>query len=155
MTISVLIAIVLIGILLVLIELFVIPGISIAGIGGFILIAAGIYFAFHFFDMRVGFIVLSTNLTATIILLYFAFRSKTWKNVGLKSEIDSKFESFNKEDIKIGDIGKTITRLAPGGKVMVNDIICEAKSRIGFIDENTEIEVINIENTKIIVKPKN
>ncbi|MFC2138562.1 NfeD family protein, partial [Bacteroidota bacterium] len=132
-----------------------IPGISVAGIGGFILISGGVYIAFHYFGMRIGFIVLSTNLTATIILLYFAFRAKTWKNIGLKSEINSKFETFDKDEIKIGDTGKTISRLAPMGKVMVNDVICEAKSRIGFVDENTEIEVIEIENTNIIVKPKN
>ncbi len=154
MTLSVLIAIVLIGILLVLVELFVIPGISIAGVGGFALIVGGIYIAFHYFDEKTGYIVLSVNIIATIILMFFAFRAKTWKNVGLKSEINSKFESFDKSQINIGEIGKTITRLAPMGKVMVNDMIYEAKSKFGFIDENTDIEVIAIENTKLIVKPK-
>ena len=75
--------------------------------------------------------------------------------MGLKANIDSRNEPFDNDKIHAGDTGKTITRLAPVGKAMVNDIICEAKSTGGFINENTEIEVIKVLNTQIIVKPKN
>ena len=45
------------------------------------------------------------------------------------------------EKIKAGDVGKSLTRLNPIGKVMVNDIVLEGKSSVGFIDENSEIVV--------------
>ena len=47
------------------------------------------------------------------------------------------------------DTGKTITRLAPIGKAMVNNTICEAKSTANFIDENTEITVVKLNNNQI------
>ncbi len=75
--------------------------------------------------------------------------------MGLQTNIASRNEPFDTENIHPGDVGKTITRLAPIGKAMVNDIICEAKSTGGFINENTDIEVIKVLSTQIIVKPKN
>ena len=74
--------------------------------------------------------------------------------MGLRANIESRNEPFDTQKIKPGDIGKTITRLAPMGKALVNDITCEAKSTGTFINENTEIEVIKVLNTQIIVKPK-
>jgi len=37
----------------------------------------------------------------------------------------------------------------------VNEVICEAKSTGSFIDENTDIEVLQVLSTQIIVKPLN
>jgi membrane-bound ClpP family serine protease len=45
--------------------------------------------------------------------------------------------------------------LAPIGKAMINDKMVEAKSITGFIDENTEIVIVKIQNTNVVVKPKN
>jgi membrane-bound ClpP family serine protease len=57
--------------------------------------------------------------------------------------------------IKIGDKGKTITRLNPMGRVMVGNEHYEAKSIDKLIDQNTEVEIVKIESNKIIVKPLN
>lgn len=155
MTLTAIILLILLGIFLIFVEFFIIPGISIAGIGGVLLIGGGTYAAFHYFGTKIGFIVMVISVIVTIIMLFFVFRSRTWKKIGLTTEIDGKFKSFDNEKINVGDTGITISRLAPMGKVMVNDIMCEAKSRMGFIDENCEIEVVKIENTRIIVKLKN
>jgi len=155
MSVFVIILIILLGIVLLLVEFLIIPGITIAGIGGFILMGGGTYFAYKFHGNEVGNYFLLGTIIATILAMYFAFRSKTWKKLGLKSSIDSKFESFDKSKINIGDWGVTTTRLAPIGKAMVNDIICEAKSLYEFIDEKTEIEVTKVINNQIIVKLKN
>ena len=75
--------------------------------------------------------------------------------MGLKANIESRNLPFDTEKIHAGDTGMTITRLAPVGKAVVNDIICEAKSIGGYINQNTNIEVVKVLNTQIIVKPKN
>jgi len=49
----------------------------------------------------------------------------------------------------------TVTRLVPGGKVLVNGEYFEAKSVDILIDPRQEIEVIRIEDNKVIVKPIN
>ena len=37
--------------------------------------------------------------------------------------------------------------------VMVNELVREAKSIEGFIDEHSDIEVVSVEGTRIVVKP--
>jgi len=56
--------------------------------------------------------------------------------------------------VKPGDTALTVSRLAPMGKVMVNDLMFEAKSTGPYINQNTEVEIVKIEGNKLIVKPK-
>ena len=154
MSLTVVIILIALGILLLIIELLIIPGITIAGIGGVILLITGIYFAYKNQGTEVGNYILLGSVVIGLTAAMYSLRTKTWKNVGLNSNIDSKVEAFDKAKINVGDHGKTVTRLAPIGKAMVNDVICEAKSHAEFIDENTDIEVIKINNNQIIVKSK-
>ena len=75
----------------------------------------------------------------------------------LKTSIDSKVDNIRSEEgrVKPGDRGVTVTRLVPGGKVLVNGEYYEAKSVDILIDPRQEIEVIRIEDNKVIVKPIN
>ncbi len=59
---------------------------------------------------------------------------------------------ITEDQIKVGDRGKAMTRLAPMGKIEVNGIVREAKSLEGYIDEHSDIEVVAVEGTRISVK---
>jgi len=154
MSLLAIIVIILLGIFLLLIEFLVIPGFTVFGIAGFLFIFLGIGSAYYFHNVITGHITLSATVVASFGVMYYIFKRKTWKHLGLKANIESRNEPFKVELIRPGDLGKTITRLAPMGKAQVNDVVCEAKSTGGFINENTEIEVIKVLNTQIIVKPK-
>ena len=153
MTVFTIILLIALGLLLLLIEFAVIPGITIAGIGGFILLGFSVYIAFIEFGTAIGFFTLTFVLIASPVLLYLLFHSKAGKKMILESLIDSKVETNVSEKIQIGDIGKTIGRLAPTGKVKVHGETLEAVSTGGFVDHNTEIKVIKILSNKIIVEP--
>lgn len=142
------------GIIMLLIEFLVIPGISVAGIAGFLLMLGGLIASYYYHGAQTGLYTLLITVVISGITVYYVFKRNTWKKIGLESTIDSRNSPFDISMIHAGDMGKAITRLAPIGKVMVNDIICEGKSFTGFIDENTEIEVIKVLNTQLIVKPK-
>jgi len=142
------------GIIMLLIEFLVIPGISVAGIAGFLLMLGGLIASYYYHGVQTGLYTLLITVAFSAVTVYYVFKRNTWKKIGLDSTIDSKHNPFDVTLIHPGDTGKSITRLAPVGKVMVNDIICEAKSFTGYIDENTEIEVIKVLNTQLIVKPK-
>ena len=73
----------------------------------------------------------------------------------LESQVDSTVDALDPEKIKVGDTGKTIGRLAPTGKARVNGEVVEAQSTGGYIDHNTEIRVLKILASKIIVEPLN
>ena len=123
---------ILLGIFLFLIEFLLIPGVTVAGIGGLILVTAGIYIAFNAHGVDMGLITLGVTIVSSVIILAFSLRSRTWKRVMLNTNIDSKANEGPLEgSIKPGDKGETVTRLAPVGRVRVNEIVMDAKSISG------------------------
>jgi membrane-bound ClpP family serine protease len=155
MTVIAIIMLIFLGLLLLLIEFAVIPGVTVAGIGGFVLLGLSVYIAFFEYGTGIGFLTLAVVLIASPIMIYYLFQSKTGKKMILESLIDSKVDTVVSEKIHVGDLGKTIGRLAPSGKAKVNGETVEAVSTGGFVDHNTEIKVLKILSNKIIVEPVN
>lgn len=155
MSILAIILLILLGLLLLLIEFAVIPGVTIAGIGGFLLLGGAVYVAFAQYGTLPGFITLAVVLILAPAMVYYFFKSRTGKKMILQKNIDGKVDLINKEKIAVGDTGKTIGRLAPMGKVKINGETVEAHSTGAFIDHNTEIRILKIESNKIIVEPLN
>ncbi|WP_297090557.1 NfeD family protein [uncultured Draconibacterium sp.] len=155
MSILAIILLILLGLVLLLIEFAVIPGVTIAGIGGFLLLGGAVYVAFAEYGTLPGFITLALVLILAPALVYYFFKSRTGKKMILEKNISGKVDLINREKVFVGDTGKAIGRLAPMGKVKVNGEIIEAQSTGAFIDHNTEIKVLKIESNKIIVEPLN
>ncbi len=153
MTLLAIVLLIIIGLVLLLIEFAVIPGVTIAGIGGFLLLAASVYIAFVQLGNIAGFITLAFVLIASPILIYYFFKSRAGKKMILGSEIKGKVENFEPGKLKVGDTGKTIGRLAPMGKIKVNGEVVEAQSTGTFIDPHTEIRILKINSNQIIVEP--
>lgn len=154
MSLTAIILLIVLGIILLLIELLIIPGISVAGIAGFLCLIAGVIASYIFLGEKTGHLILLGSVILSVIVIIFTFQTKTWKKMGLSTEINSKVTPFETDKIKAGDNGKSITRLNPIGKVIINDIVCEAKSMGGIIDVNADIEVVKVNSTQVIVKLK-
>ncbi len=152
MSLLAIVLLIMLGLLLLLIEFAIIPGVTIAGIGGFLLLAASVYIAFTDLGTVAGFITLAVVLIASPIMVYYLFKSKAGKKMILDSEIDGKVENFSHDKLKVGDTGKTIGRLAPMGKIKVNGEVVEAQSNGTFIDHQTKIRITKIHLNKIIVE---
>lgn len=151
---TVVIILIVLGILLFVIEFLLVPGITIAGIGGLVLTVFGVYKAFNDFGSTTGVWVLIGTLMLSVFVIAMSLRARTWNRLMLKTNVQGTVDSDITEDqIKGGDLGTTMTRLAPMGKIKVNRIVREAKSIEGFIDEHTDIEVVSVEGTRISVKP--
>lgn len=153
MTAFTIILLIFLGLLLLLIEFAVIPGVTIAGIGGFALLGLSVYIAFAEYGTGIGFLTLTFVLVASPLLIVYFFKSKSGKKMVLESLIDGKVETINNEKVHTGDTGKTIGRLAPSGKVKINGEVMEAQSVSGYVDHNTEIRVVKILTNKVIVEP--
>lgn len=151
MNLFVIILLLFIGILLCLLEVLVIPGITVAGIGGFLAMGTGVYLSFKEFGILGGNIVLISVILINIVIIIYSLRSKTWKKLMLQTNLTSSISSdINK--VNIGDKGVSITRLAPMGRVKIGEFEVEAQAFGGLLNENTNVEVLQIEKTKIIVK---
>ena len=145
---------IIIGLVFLALEILVIPGVGIAGIIGFILIAFGVWQTYAAHGMLAGHLVLAGTFALTILTLVLSLRGKTWKKLALSTAIDSKVNTIDEKLLKPGDSGKTVSRLAPMGKALINGEFYEVSTNGDFIDQQTEIEVLKIEYNKIIVKRK-
>ena len=154
MSVTAIILLIVLGIFLFVVEFLLVPGVTVAGIGGAIIMAVAVYAAYKTHGSVVGNYTLMATLVLSVGGFAYALRAKTWKRLALSKNIESKVEvGLENEAVKVGDRGETLTRMAPIGKVLINDIIVEGKSQEGFLDQKTPVEVIKVMNTQIIVKP--
>ena len=140
------------AVILFLVELFVIPGISVAGFlaGGCIIFAN--YYAFAYMGTTAGVITLIISALACIGSLVWFMRSKTLDKIALKKNITSKVDRSAEDKVKVGDIGVTTTRLALIGYAEINGDIVEVKSSDGFLNEKTPIIVDRIADGVLLVE---
>jgi len=149
---TVIAVLVVVGLLFLMLEILVVPGTTVVGVVGFILIAIGIWQTYAAYGSPAGHYVLAGTLVLTIVALWLSLRSKTWKRVMLHSEVDGRANVIEEHSIEIGDEGISVSRLVPMGKAMFNDQYFEVTSTGDFIDEKIKIVVVKIEHNKIYVK---
>ena len=150
----VVVTLILIGMAFLLLELLVIPGTGVAGIIGFILLGIGVWQAYVYYDAYIGHWVLAGTIAGTVAVLVYSLRAKTWRRVALKTEINSRVNIIDEDKLKPGDVGKSISRLVPGGKAVFNNEFYEVRSLGKFIDPGVDIVIDKIEDHKIFVKLK-
>ncbi|HOT13283.1 MAG TPA: NfeD family protein [Bacteroidales bacterium] len=154
MTILTIVLLVALAIFLLVLELFIIPGISIAGIGAILVYAGAIAIAYIKLGVVGGNITLAASIISSAIAVYIFFKPSTWKRVTLSTEITAKVPEYEVCSLlKPGMQGVAKTRLGPMGEIEINDIITEAQSMGAIINANTPIEIVYIEDHKIFVKP--
>lgn len=161
----------LLGIGLIALEIFVIPGFGIAGISGIILALAGLLLVMlenDSFDFSL--VSESSFVQALTVLLVSIFGgsilvvsvagkiidSKAFKRLTLQERLDTKegyTSTFFKEPM-VGKTGKAYTVLRPSGKVIIDDVIYDAFSRNDFVNQGEEIVVIEESTTSLKVKKK-
>ncbi len=163
------IAIFIIGLILLAVELFVIPGFGVFGILGLLCILTGLTLgmvpndAFDFTFVPSGdlFVALLTVILAAIaaigLIFFFAPKVNQWSafsTIALANtqRRDEGFTSTSYADTLLGKEGVTHTRLMPSGKVLIDDELYDAYSRGEFIDRGEKITVISTEGTSIRVK---
>lgn len=160
-----------VGLVLIGMEVFVIPGFGIAGILGITITLGSLIlvmlnndaFDFTFVDMDeilVASIVASVGIfggLAALFIIGVKFTdSKFFARVALTdtmSRSEGYTSSFNKESM-VGKSGTAHTVLRPSGKVIIEDEVYDAYTRGEYIEKDTEIIVTSDEGTSLKVKIK-
>ncbi len=146
---------ILLGIFFLLVEIFLLPGISIAGIGGALLLLGGIVYSYIYLGTTGGNIALALSVIMLAGTFAWLVKSKSIDKIALTTDIDQSVDNSHLKKIQVGDTGTAVSRLNPIGNVLVNEILVEGKTADGeFIDEDTEIEVVKVETYNILVKKK-
>jgi membrane-bound ClpP family serine protease len=143
------------GIVLLLIEVTILPGITVAGVGSFLVLVYSVYLAFTTYGSLVGFLTLAFVLIVSPLLVYYFFKGKAGKSMVLNTVLTGIANEINPEKVKVGDIGVTIGRLAPMGKIKVNDEVVEVRSTGTFVSPGEKVRIIHIEKSMVTVEPLN
>ena len=149
---GVVIGLLLLGILLLLLEILFVPGTTIVGVGGIVLLAIGIYLAYDYLGAAAGHISLASCLVAVILSLVVLLKGQTWKKMALEAHVKGKSVEEIEKLVSVGDEGKTVSRLNPSGKALFGNNIIEVDAAGEFVDAESKIVVIKVEQNKIRVK---
>ncbi|RKY36066.1 MAG: hypothetical protein DRP78_04605 [Candidatus Omnitrophota bacterium] len=154
------------GIVLLMLEIFVIPGFGIAGISGIILIISGLIFSMlkHPFKFpswelsnALNIISYSTIFSFLILVLFLKLIPKTniWKQITLNTKEDKalgfQINSLPKS-ISAGKIGYTKTMLRPAGKAIFEKQTFEVTTLGEFISQGEKIKINKLQGNKIFVE---
>lgn len=143
------------GIILLLLEVFLFPGISLAGIGATVCLVYANMRAFNELGTWPGVLTLAISIISSILVFVWFMRSKSLDKLALKKDIDSSVKQPEAATIQVGDTGIALTRLAQIGNAQFGDRIVEVRSTGDFIDAKTPIIVERITDGIILVAPNN
>ena len=143
---------IILGMLFLVAELLLFPGLSIGGILAMACYGGAIWYAFDALSVTAGIWTIVAVALLSLLSLIFSLRAKTWQRLALKQEIDSVSMPNPESEVTIGAVGVSISRLSPMGKVEVNGKTFEAKSADVFIDQRSKVEVVGFDNFTLIVR---
>lgn len=146
------ITLILVGIVLMIAEILLIPGVGVAGILGLLSMGGSCWYAFHEFGTVTGAIVTAVTAVVLVAFAVVVLRAKTWKRMTLNTTIQSKVNQLAVE-LHVSDKGRTLTRLAPMGSARFGDEVVEVKALEGMIDPDMDVEICMIDDGKIYVVP--
>ncbi len=151
MEILVLSTLLLIGLILLVVEIIFIPGTTVVGIFGFLVSLAGLTFAFLNFEYSVAIWITGVTVVINFAAVWYGFSSGIWKKFSLKSTQSGGAFDGRTDGLEVGMKGLAVSDIKPYGKASFNEIWVEVKSESGFIEVNTPVTIIKIENNKISV----
>ncbi len=161
----------LIGILLLGVEVFVLPGFGVAGISALLFLAAGLVLSFQGFVLPdpalpwegrllmvnlawvLGSFLLAFFLSLFTIRFLLPQVSKVIKGPYLSATLaQSHVDSDGKPFVQPGDEGRTLSTLRPAGKIKIGAKKIDAIARGEFIAPDQPVVVDRIESNRVIVK---
>lgn len=143
------------GVLFLVVEMVLLPGVSIGGILSLVCYGAAIYLGFTQFGATMGTMVVVMVIVISLLATILSLRAKTWQRFSLNERLQSSSMPNPSEQLSLGDRGVALSRLSPMGKIMVDGRQYEAKSIGSYIDQQCEVEIIGFENFTVIVKKIN
>lgn len=145
------------GLVLLVLEIFVIPGFGIAGISGIAALVAGIVAVSPGWEQAVFSLLIAIVVTVVLIAFSAKYRKtrKLWGRLVLWGKLD-KEGGYNSANIALEELlgakGVAATVLRPAGVAIIDtkriDVVTEGE----FIEEGTAVEVIAVEGVRVVVR---
>ena len=146
---------VLLGMILIIVEVFL-PGFGLPGIGGIVLVGAGVVMVgVHFGSLTaVGTLLVIIAVLAVLIswVLRQASRGGKRSDLFLQERDDLRTQQ---EDMKVlvGKSGTTTSVLRPAGIGDFDGVRLNVVTEGGFIEKDMPIEIVRVDGSRIVVRP--
>lgn len=151
-----------VGLALIVLEVFVIPGFGIAGILGLVLMFGSVFYVFFMstadFNIALLWLSISVILTSVLAAVATIFLPKTSPfqrfALGTVMSTEDGYHSAGDEDFQsfLGKTGVALTPLRPAGTVKIDNKRLDVVSVGDFIAQNTPVKVFEVEGSKISVE---
>jgi membrane-bound ClpP family serine protease len=140
------------GILLLVVEIVLVPGTTLVGLAGIVLMAVGIWLGFRDLGLVHGYWMLGISVLLTAGALYFGLKKQTWQRFTLTTVNKGRVNEDIKPELEIGEIGKTLSSLRPSGTGYFHGKTFEVTTNGEFVPTDTAIRIIKIVHHKIVVE---
>jgi len=140
------------GVLLLLAEIFVIPGFGIAGIGGIAAILASIYFTFGNQTLYVASLAVLIVAAGLLLAVRLLPRTRTGRALVLESAIAGEAPPEAKLRPLEGAIGKALTPLRPAGVAQFGERKVDVVAEGEFIEKGSTVRVVRVEGVRVVVR---
>lgn len=144
-----------VGLLLILIDGKIVNDGTLAILGAFGMIIAVGLTAPNFTAGLYAVLGIVIGLPASLLFIKFLPRRKMWSKIALKDRLtkEAGYSSINEEfEQLLHKEGVTITDLRPVGKIEIENHEYSAQSEGQWITKGTEVVVVKVDGTKILVK---
>lgn len=141
-----------IGLVLIVVELIFVPGVTIVGILGFVLVAVGVWIGYAAFGTDTGHLILAGAVLIGALAFFYSFRTDVWSRFALKDAIKSRVNDESPHLLEVGEEGKTVSALRPQGTAIFKERHHEVQTDGRFLPPNTAVRIIKIISNKIIVE---
>ena len=150
------ISLLILGFVLILLDIFVTPGVDILGLFGVLAVGAGIVLAYVQLGLGPALVIGIVGLVGTAVLIRLLIRARAWHWLVLESDTSraSGFDSVEpgREDLP-GQRGETLTALRPAGRARFGERVVDVVTEGGFIDRGERIEVLQVVGNRVVVHP--
>jgi membrane protein implicated in regulation of membrane protease activity len=140
------ISLIAVGLALVIAEIVFVPGTTLVGIVGFVLMAIGVGLGFKYFGGTTGWTI------AGVVLVY-AFKSNVWGRFSLKSTMEGRVNEGALNDIIAGTEGTALSALRPSGKAEILQRTVEVRTLGAYVESGTKVRVTQVMANQVIVEP--
>jgi membrane-bound serine protease (ClpP class) len=171
------------GILLLMVEVFVLPGFGIVGFAGIICIILGLFgmliknppdrlpwpqTAWDWEMFLNGVLGLSLGFAGFVVLAWLSSKylpriqflsglilvpAAATQRAGMRVSMTTPPESRT-AGVRVGDAGQVVSTLRPTGKAKFGDAIVDVVAEAEFLDKGATIEIIEIHGNRVVVKAK-
>jgi membrane-bound serine protease (ClpP class) len=154
MALSVITGLIVLGILLILVEIFFTPG-FIIGLVGSAIVVVGLVNTYSEYGYASGNITLIGVLVLLGTVIVLAFKNGIWNRFAIADVIDGKANNIDKLTINVGDVGETISAIRPAGSAIIGGQKMEVHTEGSLLLAKEAIVVTKILNNKIYVEKTN